>query len=93
MNRMIVIVHWPLLWAVQLDTGAQLEVQSQVRKLEELRLEKGVQVSTTLLALRLAAKAGEQKSAGDLSAPLFFARQGRHEMLWIKTQELVTKAD
>lgn len=89
-------MHWPLLWAAQLETGAQLEAQSQVGKLEEeLRLGKDVQVSTTPLASRLAAKAGQQKSAGDLSAPspIFFARQGRHKLLWIKTQELVTKAD
>lgn len=34
-------VGWPLLWAVQLATSAQLEAEAMVRKLEEeLKLEK-----------------------------------------------------
>lgn len=33
---------WSLLGAVQLDTDAQLEAETQVKKLEELRLEKDV---------------------------------------------------
>ena len=34
-----------------LDTDAQLQAEAQVRKLEELRLEKDVWVSTALLTL------------------------------------------
>lgn len=31
-KRMVAAVHWPLLWAVQLVTNAQLDVESQVGK-------------------------------------------------------------
>ena len=45
-----------------LDTDAQLEAEAQVRKLEEEpKLEKARQVSTSLLALQLANKVGEQE--------------------------------
>lgn len=48
---MAAAVGWPLLWAVCLDTDAQLEAEAQVRKLgKELNLEKDVQFSTTRLA-------------------------------------------
>lgn len=51
----------PLLWTVGLATDAQLEVEVQVAKFqEELRLEKDVPVSTTVLALGLADKLGGQ---------------------------------
>ena len=58
---MTATVGWPLLWVVQVATDAQLEAEAWVRKLEEeLRLKKVVRLSTTLLALGLADKVGEQ---------------------------------
>lgn len=40
---------WPLLWALQLATDAQLDAEDQIRKLEEeLSLEKDMQLPTTL---------------------------------------------
>lgn len=42
---MAAAVGWPVLWAVQLATDAQLEAKAQVKKFEEgLRLEKGIQI-------------------------------------------------
>ena len=47
---MVTAVSWPLLWAVQLATDAQLEAEARVRKFEEmLRLEKDVKLFATLL--------------------------------------------
>ena len=37
-------------WAVWLGTDAQLEAEARVRKIEKLKLKKGVWLSTTLLA-------------------------------------------
>lgn len=46
------MVGWHLLWGSIVATDAQLEVESPIRKLEEeLKLEKGMWLSTTLLAL------------------------------------------
>lgn len=51
----------PLLWTVGLATDTQLESEVQVAKFqEELRLEKDVPVSTTVLALGLADRPGGQ---------------------------------
>lgn len=51
---------WLLLWAASLAIDAQLEAEAQVKKLEELRLEKDVCLSTVLLASGLADKLEEQ---------------------------------
>ena len=49
------------LWAVQLATDVQLQAETRVRKLgEKLTLEKNMQLSTTLLTLRLADKVKKQ---------------------------------
>lgn len=57
---MAAIVGWPLLWAVWLNVDAPLEAEAQVRKLgEELKVEKDVQLSTTLLASGLTDKVEE----------------------------------
>ena len=53
---------WPLPWGVQLVTDAQLKAKSQVRKLEELRLEKHVQLLVILLASGLADKVEKQNN-------------------------------
>lgn len=54
-KQMTAEVGWPLLWAIQLATNAQLEAESQLRNLEdELKLEKDL--FTALLASRLANK-------------------------------------
>lgn len=59
-KRMAAAVGWPILWAVQLAIDAQLEAKAQVKKFEEgLRLKKSMQIST-MLALGLADKTGEQ---------------------------------
>ena len=51
-KQMAAAVGWSPLWAVWMATNTQLEAKAQGRKLEEeLRLEKDVQLSTTLLAL------------------------------------------
>ena len=68
---------WPLLWAIWLDTDAQLEAKAQVRKQGgELKLEKDVQSPTTLLASRLAGKVEELKNnLGELIVPFCKARR------------------
>ena len=48
-------VGWPLLWAVQLATNAQLEAEAPVRKFE-----KHMTASTTELVSGLEDKVGEQ---------------------------------
>lgn len=50
---------WPLLWAVWLAINAQLEAEARVRKLEELKLEKDIQLSTILLFSGLTDKVEE----------------------------------
>lgn len=52
-------VGWPLLWAVWLEIDAQLKVEVQVRKLEELKLKKNIWFFTTLPS-ELADGMGEQ---------------------------------
>lgn len=48
-------VGWPLLWAFRLAPDAQLEFEAQAKELEEeLRLEKDMWLSTTLLTSGLA---------------------------------------
>lgn len=60
---MAATVCWPLLWAVQLATDAQLEAETWVGKLEkELRLEKDMCLSTALLASGLADKVGKKNN-------------------------------
>lgn len=54
--------QWVSTVSSQLDTNDQLKVEAQVRKLVKLRLEKDMQVSTTLLALGLADKMEEQNN-------------------------------
>lgn len=47
-KQMVAIVGWPLLWAVQLATHAQLEAETQLRELDrKLRFDKDMQLSTT----------------------------------------------
>lgn len=88
---MAAAVDWPLLWTVRLRIDVQLEDATQVSKLEEkLRLEKDVQLSTTLL-LELGDMVREQDTWETLSC--HFAKLGRHQLPWIKAQVLVTKPD
>lgn len=62
MKKSVATVGWPLLWAVRLDTDAQLETTTQIRKFKkELRL-KNTWLSTTLLIWGLA---DEVKAAKD----------------------------
>lgn len=83
----------PLLWAVQLALDAQPEVETQVRKLEELlRLEKEMWLFTTLLDSGLAHKVGEENTKLETLA-CNFAKQEGHKLLWIKILALVTKPD
>lgn len=49
-NVMATAVGWPLLWEFLLTTDTQLEAEARVRKLEELKLENCIRMSTTLLA-------------------------------------------
>lgn len=48
----------PLMWAAHLATDAQLEAEAPVRKLEELRPQKDMQLST--IPLGLSERMGEQ---------------------------------
>ena len=60
-KRVAAAVGWSPLWAVQVANDAQLEAKAQVTVLEEeLRLEKDVWLSTTLLASGLAEEVGKQ---------------------------------
>ena len=73
----------------QLATDPQLEVEAWVRKLEEeLRLEKKVQRSTTLLASGLANKMGEQDNKLETSA-CRFAKLGEYKLTRIKVWTLL----
>ena len=64
-----------------------------MRKLgEQLKLEKDVQLSTTLLASGLTDKVGEQNNKLETLA-CHFAKLGGHKLSWIKVRVLVTKCD
>ena len=77
-KQMAAAVGWSLLWAVGLDTDAQLEAEAQVRELEEeLRLETDMQLTTTLLTLGMAEKLEEQDYKLENLA-CHFAKPGGH---------------
>lgn len=80
---------WPLLQAVQLDTDAQLQAEAQVRKLEELRLKKDVQMSTTPLASQLADKVGEQDNQLK-TLVCHLSNLRKNKLSWTVAQMLVT---
>ena len=82
---------WPLLWAVWLAINAQLEAEARVRKLEELKLEKDIQLSTILLFSGLTDKVEEQNNLETLAC--HFSKLGGHKLPWMKIQVLVTKPD
>lgn len=66
------------------SSSAQLEAETQVRKLgEELKLEKDMQLSTTLLPLGLTDKVGEQDNKLETLA-CHFAKLGGYKLLQIK---------
>lgn len=89
-KQMVAAMGCPLLWTVWLDTDAQLEAEPQIRKLEEqLRLERGIWLFTTLLASGTADKMGKQDNKLE-SLASHFAKLGRAQLLWIKIQVLVT---
>lgn len=68
------------MWTIWLDTNVQLEAETQIRKLEgKLRLEKDMQLSTTLLASRLAYKVGRQDNNLETLAGCF-ANLGWHKL-------------
>lgn len=74
---MATAMDWPLVWAAEPDTNAQLKAEAQAIKMEEeLRLEKNVWVSTTLLALELAYKMRESRTTnGDFNVSFYKARK------------------
>lgn len=88
--------EWLLQWAgfydrqlVRLGTDVQLKAETQVRKLEEgLRLEKDMQLFTTLLALGLVTRWESRISWRPYHC--HFSKLGRCQMPWVKVQALVT---
>lgn len=84
---MAATVGWSLPGAIQLVTDAQLEADAPVKKLEELRLEKGVWLSTTLLASGLADQVGEQDNMLEIVA-CCCAKLGGCKLPWIKVPAL-----
>ena len=77
---MAAVVGWPLLWADCLDSDAELESKTQVRKLEEeLRLEKDVWLSAMLLASGQSRKVEEQDNKLE-TVVCHFAKLGRHKL-------------
>lgn len=90
---MVAAVNWPLLWAVQLATNAQLEAEAQFRKLEdELKLREQHAVFYYSTSSGLADKVEEQNNSLETLA-CHFAKLGEHMLLQIKVQVLVTKSE
>lgn len=70
---------WLLLWAASLAIDAQLEAEAQVKRLEELGLEKDECLSTILLASGLADKLEEQVNKLE-TLVCHFAKLGRYKL-------------
>lgn len=73
---------WPLLWAVLLATNAQQEDETRFRKLEEPRLEKDVQLFTSLIPLEIAEQVREQDKKVE-TLVYHFAKLGGCKLSWI----------
>lgn len=92
-KQMAAAVHWALLEAAQLATDAQLDAESQVRKLEgELKWEKDVQSLAALFASEPADKVGEQDNTLE-TCVCHFAKLQAHKLPQIKLWVLETKPD